>query len=45
MYTIVIQLGAILSLFVYFGRRIIDFIATFPRGEKGDRTVLTHPSA
>ena len=43
MYTIVIQLGAILSLFVYFWRRIIDFIATFPRGEKGDRNVFTHP--
>src|SRR5678809_1789886 len=43
MYTIVIQLGAILSLFVYFWRRIIDFISTFPGGEKGDRTVFTHP--
>ena len=43
MYTIVIQLGAILCLPVYFRERISKFIATFPRGEKGDRTVLTHP--
>ena len=43
MYTIVIQLGAILALPVYFWRRIIDLLATFPRGERGDRNVLTHP--
>ncbi len=43
MYTIVIQLGAILALPVYFRSRIIDFISTFPRGERGDRTLLTHP--
>lgn len=43
MYTIVIQLGAILALPVYFRRRIIDFISTFPRGEQGDRNILTHP--
>ena len=43
MYSIVIQLGAILALPVYFRRRIIDFISTFPKGERGDRTVLTHP--
>src|SRR5438067_6076793 len=43
MYTIVIQLGAILCLPVYFRARIAKFISTFPRGEKGDRTVLTHP--
>lgn len=43
MYTIVIQLGAILALPVYFARRIANFISTFPRGERGDRTLLTHP--
>jgi len=43
MYTIVIQLGAILALPVYFWQRILTFLATFPRGERGDRTVLTHP--
>ena len=43
MYTVVIQLGAILALPVYFWRRIIKFLHTFPRGEKGDRTSFTHP--
>jgi undecaprenyl-diphosphatase len=43
MYTIVIQLGAILALPVYFWNRLLGFISTFPRGEKGDRTLLTHP--
>jgi len=43
MYSIVIQLGAILSLPVYFWGRIIEFISTLPRGEKGDRTAFTHP--
>lgn len=43
MYTVVIQLGAILALPVYFWNRILDFVSTFPRGEQGDRTVLTHP--
>jgi len=43
MYTIVIQLGAILALPVYFRATIARFVASFPRGERGDRTVLTHP--
>jgi undecaprenyl-diphosphatase len=43
MYTIVIQLGAILALPVYFWRRILTFVATFPGGERGDRNFLTHP--
>src|SRR3954469_6191385 len=43
MYTIVIQLGAILALPVYFWNRILKFLATFPRGERKDRTFLTHP--
>ena len=43
MYSIVIQLGAILCLPVYFRGRIAKFISTFPRGESGDRTALTHP--
>lgn len=43
MYTIVIQLGAILALPVYFRVRILKFISTFPTGERGDRTILTHP--
>lgn len=43
MYTIVIQLGAILCLPIYFRSRIAKFLSTFPQGEGGDRTVLTHP--
>ncbi len=43
MYTIVIQLGAILCLPVYFRGRIAKFLATFPQGESGDRNILTHP--
>src|SRR6266705_2173533 len=43
MYTIVIQLGAILALPVYFWHRIVQFVRTFPSGERGDRTVFTHP--
>jgi undecaprenyl-diphosphatase len=43
MYTIVIQLGAILCLPVYFRERIAKFLSTFPRGERGDRSALTHP--
>jgi undecaprenyl-diphosphatase len=43
MYTIVIQLGAILCLPVYFRERIANLFKTFPRGERGDRTVFTHP--
>ena len=43
MYSIVIQLGAILCLPVYFRHRIAKFLATFPSGERGDRTILTHP--
>ena len=43
MYTIVIQLGAILTLPIYFRERISKFLSTFPQGENGDRTILTHP--
>jgi undecaprenyl-diphosphatase len=43
MYTIVIQLGAILCLPIYFRLRIAKFLSTFPQGENGDRNALTHP--
>jgi undecaprenyl-diphosphatase len=43
MYSIVIQLGAILCLPIYFRTRIARFLSTFPRGERHDRTALTHP--
>ena len=43
MYSIVIQLGAILTLPIYFRDRIAKFLSTFPNGERGDRTIWTHP--
>jgi undecaprenyl-diphosphatase len=43
MYSIVIQLGAILCLPVYFWSRITKLLSTFPRGESGNRTAFTHP--
>ena len=43
MYTIVIQLGAILALCLLFLGRIYAFFRTFPEGEQGDRNLLNHP--
>ena len=43
MFSIVIQLGAILCLPIYFRARLLAFVGTFPRGSRGDRTVVTHP--
>jgi undecaprenyl-diphosphatase len=43
MFSIIIQLGAILCLPIYFRKRIADFLSTFPRGKRGDRNLLTHP--
>lgn len=43
MFAVVIQLGAILAVLVYFWQRILKFISTFPKGEKGDRTWFNHP--
>lgn len=43
MYTIVIQLGAILTLPIYFRNRIAKFLSTFPGGNRGDRNIFTHP--
>jgi len=43
MYSIVIQLGAILTLPVYFRHHIAKLFSTFPEGEKHDCDYLTHP--
>jgi len=43
MYSIVIQLGAILVLPIYFRSHIAKLISTFPEGEKKDCTIFTHP--
>lgn len=42
-YSVVIQLGAILSVLVYFTPRILGFLRTFPKGAAGNRNVVTHP--
>jgi undecaprenyl-diphosphatase len=43
MYSIVIQLGAILTLPVYFRRHIAKLLSTFPEGEQKDCNYWTHP--
>ena len=43
MFSIVIQLGAILCLPIYFRDRIAEFLHDFPQGKRGDRTVINHP--
>jgi undecaprenyl-diphosphatase len=43
MFAVVIQLGAILAVVVYFRDRLVKFVRTFPKGERGNRTWLTHP--
>ena len=43
MYTIVIQVGAILALCLLFLERVVGFLRTFPEGENGDRTWINHP--
>jgi len=43
MYSIVIQLGAILVLPIYFRSHIAKLFSTWPEGEKGDCDYVTHP--
>ena len=43
MFSIVIQLGAILCLPIYFRERIARLAASFPRGGRHDRSWATHP--
>src|SRR5262249_12172561 len=43
MFSIVIQLGAILCLPIYFWTRLVALVRSFPHGRRGDRTVVTHP--
>ena len=43
MYSIVIQLGAILVLPIYFRQHLAKLISTFPEGEKRDCDYTTHP--
>jgi undecaprenyl-diphosphatase len=43
MYTIVIQVGAILALCLLFLERIVNFLRTFPRGDYDERNWFNHP--
>ena len=43
MYSIVIQLGAILVLPIYFRSHIAKLISTWPNGEDNDCNYITHP--
>ncbi len=43
MFAIVIQIGPILCLPIFFRDRIAVWFASFPGGTQGDRTVATHP--
>jgi undecaprenyl-diphosphatase len=43
MFAIVIQIGPILTLPIFFRERIAVWLRSFPSGTRGDRTVLTHP--
>jgi undecaprenyl-diphosphatase len=42
-FSIVIQLGAVLCLPIYFRERIVALVRTFPRGARGDRSAGNHP--
>jgi len=43
MFSIVVQLGAILCLPIYFRGRLAQLVSTFPHGARGDRTAANHP--
>lgn len=43
MFAIVIQIGPILCLPIFFRNRIAVWFDSFPSGTRGDRTILTHP--
>ena len=43
MFSIVIQLGAILCLPIYFWKEIVEFVRSFPRGPHGNLTIKNHP--
>lgn len=43
MFSIVIQLGAVLCLPLYFWKRIVELLHDFPKRKYGDRGVINHP--
>ncbi len=42
MYSIVIQIGAILALMLLFLDRIVEFLRNFPEGDDGRHTWVNH---
>ena len=42
-FAVVIQLGAVACLPIYFRKDLMKFLKNFPRGEKNDRNVFNHP--
>lgn len=45
MFSVVIQLGAILAVVIYFWQRIVEFLKSFPKGKGGERMWWNHPLA
>ena len=45
MFSVVIQLGAILAVVIYFRKRLLEFLSSYPKGTNGDRTWWNHPIA
>ena len=43
MFAVVIQIGAIAAVVVYFWGRLVKFAKTFPQGERKNKTFMTHP--
>ncbi len=43
MFAVVIQLGAILAVVLFFWNRLWQFVRSFPRGQNGDRSWKSHP--
>lgn len=43
LFSVIIQLGAVLCVPIYFRGRIAKFLRTFPHGASGERTVWNHP--
>ena len=42
LFAVLIQLGAVLCVPIYFRDRIVNFVRTFPRGQTGERTIWNH---
>ena len=45
MFAVVIQLGAILAVVLFFWKRIVEFLRSYPRGDEGRHHYWNHPLA